>query len=242
MTVARTSIFAFFVLLLAIGAPPPSVAQGESPEQSGRTAFSKEDYEGAVMYFTLAIEEESEQSTRSKAQRADLYFMRGNSFFMMQKSKNAVADFTKAFELMEKKDDDPLNRAARALVLNLRSQSLLDLDLAGSALKDIDYAIELAPQVSAYRRQRALNLYAMDKLTEALADLNVAIGTVSKDSFLYAFRGHIYNELGKTDLAKRDFETASKMDKAGADLVKQFTQAKAKERKNQDEETKSGKK
>jgi tetratricopeptide (TPR) repeat protein len=160
---------------------------------------------------------------------------------MLKKSKEAVEDFTKAIDLMDKKDDDPLNRAARALVLNLRSQSLLDLDLAGSALKDIDYAIELAPHISAYRRQRALNLYAIDKLPEALADLNVAIGTVSKDSFLYAFRGHIYNELGKEDLAKRDFDTAAKMDKAGAELVKQFSQSKGSS-KSQDGKSKSGKK
>ncbi len=230
------------VILLAL-AGTPSIAQTESPEQSGRVAFSKEDYEGAALYFALAIEEDTEKPTRTKAQRADLFFMRGNSFFMLKKSAEAVEDFTKAFELMEKKDDDPLNRAARALVLNLRSQSLLDLDLAGSALKDIDYAIELAPHIGAYRRQRALNLYAIDKLPEALNDLNVAIGTVSKDSFLYAFRGHIYNELGKTDLAKRDFDTASKMDKAGADLVKQFSQGKgAAPDKTQEKAKSSGKK
>jgi tetratricopeptide (TPR) repeat protein len=222
------SILALFVVALLAAVGASSHAQTESPEQSGRVAFSKEDYEGAAMYFALAIEEDSEKPTLTKAQRADLFFMRGNSFFMLKQSEAAVEDFAQALALMEKKDDDPLNRAARALVLNLRSQSLLDLDLAGSALKDIDYAIELAPHVSAYRRQRALNLYAMDKLTEALADLNVAIGTVSKDSFLYAFRGHIYNELGKSDLAKRDFATASKMDKAGADLVRQFSKATSK--------------
>jgi tetratricopeptide (TPR) repeat protein len=228
MTAARTSILAMLVALLLAATGAPLHAQTESSEHSGRTAFSKQDYEGAALYFALAIEEDNEQPTRTKAQRADLFFMRGNSFFMLKKSAEAVDDFTKAFELMEKKDDDPSNRAARALVLNLRSQSLLDLDRAGSALKDIDYAIELAPHISAYRRQRALNLYTIDKLPEALADLNVAIGTVSKDSFLYAFRGHIYNELGKEDLAKRDFDTAAKMDKAGADLVKQFTKGKSK--------------
>ena len=109
------------LLLAAAGAPLH--AQTESSEHSGRTAFSKQDYEGAALYFALAIEEDNEQPTRTKAQRADLFFMRGNSFFMLKKSAEAVEDFTKAFELMEKKDDDPSNRAARALVLNLRSQS-----------------------------------------------------------------------------------------------------------------------
>jgi tetratricopeptide (TPR) repeat protein len=241
MTTIRTTLQTFIVVIaLFCIAGPPAHAQTERPEDSGRVAFSQEDYEGAAMYFALAIDEDNEQSTRTKAQRADLFFMRGNSFFMLKKSAEAVEDFTQALNLMEKKDDDPLNRAARALVLNMRSQSLLDLDKAGSALKDIDYAIELAPHISAYRRQRALNLYTMDRLNEALADLNVAIGTVSKDSFLYAFRGHVYNELGKKDLAKKDFDIAARMDKAGAELVKQFSQAKP-DGKAQDK-AKSGKK
>ena len=79
MTAARTSILAMLVALLLAATGAPLHAQTESSEHSGRTAFSKQDYEGAALYFALAIEEDNEQPTRTKAQRADLFFMRGNS-------------------------------------------------------------------------------------------------------------------------------------------------------------------
>jgi tetratricopeptide (TPR) repeat protein len=214
--------------LIAFAAISPAAAQIENPEQSGRASMAEDDYEQAVLYFSLAIDEDNEQPTRNDTQKSDLYFLRGSSFFMLQKNEAAVEDFTHALDLKSKNDKDPQSRTARAQILNLRSQSLLEMEKFGSALKDIDLAIELAPHISAYRRQRAINLYGMDKLDEALADLNIAIGTVSKDSFLYAFRGHVPDRMGRADLAKKDFEVASKMDKEGADLVRKFSQGNAK--------------
>ena len=214
--------------LIALMLAEPTHAQIDNPEQSGRASMAEDDYEQAVLYFSLAIDEENEQPTRSDAQKSDLYFMRGSSLFMLQKNEDAVEDFTRALDLKSKNDKDPQSRTARAQILNLRSQSFLEMEKFGSALRDIDLAIELAPHVAAYRRQRAINLYAMDKLDEALADLNIAIGTVSKDSFLYAFRGHVHDRMGHTDLARKDFEIATKMDKEGADLARKFSQGKTK--------------
>jgi tetratricopeptide (TPR) repeat protein len=207
---------------------PDSQSQAKENYAAGKDAMAKKNYVEAETRFTLAIADERERPVLSIPERIDLFFMRGNALFMQRDYAEAVKDFSQAITL-KGKPSDPLAKIDQAAIFNLRSQSLLQMNKNGEALRDIDMAVELAPHISAYRRQRAITLYSVNRLDEALADLNVAIGTVSKDSFLYAFRGQIHNELGHEDLAKRDFDTASKMDKAGADLVKQFTKSRAPE-------------
>jgi len=204
---------------------PESQSQAKENYAAGKAEMAKHNYIEAETRFTLAIADERERPVMSLPERIDLFFMRGNALFMQREYGEAVKDFTQAINL-KGKPSDPMAKIDQAAIFNLRSQSLLQMRRNGDALRDMDMAIELAPHVSAYRRQRAITLYSVNRLDEALADLNVAIGTVSKDSFLYAFRGQVHNELGHEDLAKRDFDTASKMDKAGADLVKQFTKSK----------------
>ena len=89
------------------------------------------------------------------------------------------------------------------------AESYLGLEQLDQALEHIDLAIAASPGM--YKQfDRALILYSLDRLDEALSQTNASIDT-SPCCFgpRYYLRALIYFRLGRTDLASADIDTGS---------------------------------
>ena len=93
------------------------------------------------------------------------FFIRGNTFYKLDKFEEALKDYDKAIEL------DPNYTFA----YNNRGLAFYKLDKFEEALKDYDKAIELDPSYTFVYNNRGNAFYKLDKFEEALKDYDKAI-------------------------------------------------------------------
>jgi tetratricopeptide (TPR) repeat protein len=125
-------------------------------------------------------------------------------------------DHRGALALLEQVDVSSLSDAARAVWLNNRAYALSRLgESPEAALKDISEAIEMRPQVAGFRHTRGLALLALDRLDEAIRELDSVWRrhSLEEDSpLLEAERcfdlGMAWARKGETDYAADYFDRA----------------------------------
>jgi len=172
--------------------------------EKGIECTEKEDYECAVENYTFAIELDKIQSTFSNP--SQLYVYRGNSYYFLEKYKDALADFNTALSIDDKNADAYFWRGRTLYVLQKYDSAINDFNIAikidDSNDKDIYY----------FWRGVAYTLY--NKCDSAINDLKIAISLNDKNdnSTYYYSRGVAYNLCKKYDFAIIDLNTAIKID------------------------------
>lgn len=114
-------------------------------------------------------------------------------------------DYTTAVETFNKVlEQDPKS----ALAYNGLGWVHDDLGEYEEALADYEHAMTLEPRNPSFLANHAITLDNMDRMEEALVDIDKAIELDNTDWALYGIRGWLHYELEHYDKAKQDLETA----------------------------------
>ncbi len=198
--------------LLAIGRLSPDEAHREMSVQAalqlnpdsipalieqGRSLLMEGLEEEGFAALSGAVEKEPSVTT---------YHARGHSYLLLERYREAHADFSKAIEL-DPQDADNYSKRGECLA-DWYKDARYD-DLLNQALADFDRAIELGGENSTYRIERARVLLTADRFDEAIADFSRGVA-VDPDSFYsYSQRGQAYLDAGHyAQEAERDFTKA----------------------------------
>jgi tetratricopeptide (TPR) repeat protein len=168
---------------------------------------------------------------------------RGETFRLMERYDEALADFNRAIELdpgrtwaiagrgetymaMERYDEAlaDFNRAIEldpgyAWAIGSRGQTHLAMERYGEALADLNRAIELDPDRAWIIGNRGATYLAMERYDEALADFNRAIELDPGYAWAIANRGAIYREMERYDEALADLNRAIHLDPSDGDYA-----------------------
>ena len=139
------------------------------------------------------------------------FFYRGIAHIELSQYDEALKDLDKAIEIHAGDSDIFYNRSCLYLVLGKHE----------SAIKDANRAIELDKDKPFYYRHRSLVLYRLNRYDKALMDINRAIQTESNYGNNYLLRGKIYQKMGETVLADKDFKEARELATGRATSLKQ---------------------
>jgi tetratricopeptide (TPR) repeat protein len=195
----------FFILTIALLAALPAYAQQPTPEQtqqplpvalapelmdSGAAAFDAQDYDTALVDFSLFI---LLNPTFSQG-----YYLRALSHLGREDTDSALSDLQQALALM------PENPEYGAVLYQLRADIYSDLERYDDALADYSEAIDLFPSAELYFRRAQLYGFIAD-FDNALTDLNAALVEAPDDPVLLVYRASINLELGNDEEAPPDY-------------------------------------
>ncbi len=127
---------------------------------------------------------------------------RGETYRLMGRYQDALADFDRAIELGP---NDAWALASRAQVYQA-------LERYEDALADLDRALELAPDVPWALASRAMTRGLRESYDEALADFNRAIALAPDDPSIVAQRGVAYRLMESYEESLADFNRAIELD------------------------------
>ena len=147
--------------------------------QKGNTALINKDFNGAIIYFTKAI--------NLYPKNAAAYSGRGVSYNKTEKYPEAVEDLTKAIELNSKD----------AGAYSARGDSYRRLGEDQKSADDHTKVIELDPENAAAYAARGIVLRKLKNYPEAIEDFTKAIELDPKNANYYADRGFVYQTIKK---------------------------------------------
>jgi tetratricopeptide (TPR) repeat protein len=148
------------------------------------------------------------QAIKLEPNNGDYYFSRGLAQGGLDNHDAAIADYTKAIELIN-------SDLAKSLTFAARASIYTSLDQPEKAIKDYDEAIRLTPDFAYHYYHRGRLYLKSGNLEKALADYSTAIQKDGKNQFFYHDRAKAYRKLGKDDLAVAD-EANAKLIESGA--------------------------
>lgn len=137
------------------------------------------------------------------SKNAATYFKRARCYEKLNKNDLALADYSKAIELVGEPQKSGYYETRSDFHFWNKDYAL--------AFKDLDKAIEHAPGTSAKTKllmKRAIDNIKLSKLEKALADATRALELEPKNQFLLNDRGSIHLALGKIDSAVADYSNA----------------------------------
>ena len=160
----------------------------------GYDALNNKQYGDAIMWYTKAIELNSEF--------AGAYNNRGNAYAGMEEYAKALADYNKAIAL------DP----ELVYAYNGRGNVYQDMEEYAKALADYNKAIALDPEYAIAYNGRGNVYYDMKEYAKALADYEKAIALDSEYTYPYRNRGIVYNDLERYEDAVKTCTIAIELD------------------------------
>jgi tetratricopeptide (TPR) repeat protein len=159
----------------------------------GNHKFEKEDYKGAVVYYTKAIESKNEESKYNSFIVSNSYLFRGISKNYLGDYTGAVLDLTKSISL--------LNYFTSTYNISIKEKN----DLTGMFAHSLYY--------------RSMAKSNKSNFNEALIDINEAIKLDEKNPTYLIIRGRIKLQLNQKTSACLDFSRAGEL---GADDAYNF--------------------
>ncbi|MCA9185155.1 MAG: tetratricopeptide repeat protein [Pirellulaceae bacterium] len=154
---------------------------------AGNNWYARDNYPNAVEMYNKAIEIDPDEQM--------YYRNRGNAYRLMSELDAAFEDAKKTLDLDPDEGDN----------WNFLGNVLFDASKYSEAIEIYTRAIELDSQNALYLRNRGNTYYQINEYESALADLNKAI-ELDDDADKRAIRGNIYQAMGKTDAAKKDYQ------------------------------------
>lgn len=163
----------------------------------GMARYSADDWDGAIDYFSRALELATEQASKLLGHSV-IHYKRGFSFAAKGDLERAIADYTRAIELDPGDTDVWVGRG----VARLRKA---DVD---GAIADFDRAIQLEPDRALAYNDRAAAYRDKGDFRRAVEDYNRAIALNPHDPYFYLHRAQAYRALGEHDRAIADYGAA----------------------------------
>lgn len=175
--------------------------QAENPAQAyyhlGLCAAALEEFEGAVIYFEMALE--------ANPRDASVYVEKGRALGRMGENDLAIQAYEEALTL------DPSNSAANLglnQVLNGGSEALLE---------DLNETVSENFANSQTFKQRGFYRMSHDDPEGALEDFDAALALDDGDPESYFYRGRTYASMDRLDKAEADFSKAISIDPQNTD-------------------------
>ena len=188
-------------LLVALPAPLPAWAQGESGQlrvREAAAAIVRGNLDQAIALYNEALDDKSLPNDR----RATILNDRGVAYARRQQHKEAIDDFNRAIQLYPE----------YAAVYNNRGNVLLGLGAVKEAVKDFDRALVLAPGYAAAYNNRAGAYIKLGQVDRALADYSRSIVLVPNSAAALNGRGRAHLAANRPHGAIRDFTRAVSLD------------------------------
>jgi tetratricopeptide (TPR) repeat protein/CHAT domain-containing protein len=173
----------------------PSLAAGHLGLGLAHAARSQLD--SAITEYTAAIAADPD--------RATAYRKRADTFLELERWTDAIADYDRLLELAP----HPLSRCSRGVA----HQSRGDHDLA---IGDFTQVVEDLPEYALAYYLRAESYAELQKLSLAVADLDIAVFLSPRDAEVVHQRGFLHMAQRQLDLALADFDAALAIDPAHA--------------------------
>jgi TonB family protein len=140
----------------------------------------------------------------------DFYHTRAQIYDRLDKLDEAIADATKAIELISSEFGRSVEFAFRGSVYKRQSK-------LHEAIKDYDEAVKLAPDFAYHWGNRGRVYVALQDYNKAIADFTEAIKLDPGNRYFLRDRAEAYKAMGQMDLAGQDESTASAMKNGGAE-------------------------
>lgn len=160
---------------------------------SGYARYSAGDYEGAVVRFTDAMNQESWSNDLFDKSR--VFFYRGTALLYAHEYDRAISDFAQAIQIT------PLYLAAH---INRGVAYYENGDLQ-SSLSNFSKAISLYPDEESGYGNRAHIYLKLGQYQNALKDINRCIELFPDNPDFLIFRGQVYYEVGEFQKAINDY-------------------------------------
>jgi len=145
--------------------------EAQSLPNEAMEALNKQDADTAIKLYTKAID--SGAFRGQPEMMGQLYYGRGLAYRLKKDCANAIPDFDKAAELINKGD-----------VYFSRAACYLDLNQEDKALADFDLAIKTDPEAPAYRKARCIIMFNKKDFASALPDCEKALAAAPDDKNL----------------------------------------------------------
>jgi tetratricopeptide (TPR) repeat protein len=166
----------------------------------GTIERKQKNYDQALVLLDQSIFEfnavRKEQRPDLEAGLAKSIAQRGETYLLMERYPEAIADFSRAIEL------DSEDKGA----ISARGYTYRLIERYPEAIADFSRAIELDPEDDWALTQRGYIYQLVESYPEAIADFNRAIALNSENEGAIAQRGEVYLLLGKYEQALQDFE------------------------------------
>jgi tetratricopeptide (TPR) repeat protein len=160
--------------------------------ESGTAKEELEDYQGAILDYTMAIKIEPRNMM--------LYLKRGDAKYFLNDFRGAIADYSKGIEI------DP-NFAVLYISRGSRKDDLKDHQ---GAILDYKKANKINPDSNIYGLM-GISYYSLKKYQEAIINLNKAI-ELDPDNFgAYHYRGIVKIKIGQKNSACLDWSKAGEL-------------------------------
>ncbi len=163
----------------------------------GLAHAARSELDSAIAEYTAAIAAEPD--------RADAYRNRGDTFLELERWTDAIADYDRLLELAPR----PLSQCSRGVA----HQSRGDHD---RAIGDFTQVIEDLPEFALAYSFRAESYAEQQKLSLAVADLDIAVFLSPRDAEVVHQRGFLHMAQRQLDLALADFDAVLAIDPAHA--------------------------
>jgi tetratricopeptide (TPR) repeat protein len=125
----------------------------------------------AIELYTKAIDSKAFKDQPDTM--GNLHFGRGNAYRLKGDCANAITDYTKALEFVQKGD-----------IYFSRAACYLDLKQEDPALTDLDSAVKIDPDAASYRSARCILLFNRKDFAGALPDCEKALTATPNDKNL----------------------------------------------------------
>ena len=172
---------------------------------AGVKCSENKDYEGAIHYFTKAIELGKDDKV--------IYRKRGFAYAGIENYTKAIEDFTKAIEL----------GANDKVIYDSRGCAYIGMEDYAKAIEDFTKVIELDENHKNAYVNRGLAYLGLEDYTKAIEDFTKAIELGITDKLLYRLRGIAYMGIKDYPKAKDDFTQVVKLHKNGKGESKHTT-------------------
>ena len=173
---------------------------------AGNAAGKEYDFHRAKTYYDEKIDD-AERAGKSKEEKADLYFYRGNLNHALGFYQEAPASYDKAIELVP----------GYAMAHNNRGGSLSALGRHAEALASYDKAIELDSGYAAAHNNRGNALGNLGRYDEALASCDKAIELDSGYAAAHYNRGNALHRSKRTEEACVAWKEAKRLAELSGD-------------------------
>lgn len=173
-------------------------------EVAGEIDESMHNYDGALVEFKKAVE--------LAPQQAGTHLRLGNVYWVMGKWQSAQDEFRAELTIA------PTDCVARWKLAN----SILAADGApDEALKDLNEAVAGCPRIMQAHVDRARALVKLNRSTEALPDLLLAVKDSPDEPSIHFLLASVYRAQGRADDAKREMSTYGELQRQASAAVTQ---------------------
>ena len=204
----------------------------------GMARYVAEDWDGAIQFFTDALDQVNASVTALTQGIA--YFYRGNSQYFQTQYEQAIADYSQALQIDPKAAFMYTNRGIAHAAQGNYEQAIADFNQAiqldpedafayidrgiaydelgkyEQAIADYSQAIQLNPEAADAYYNRANAYFDQGKYEQTIADYSQAIQLNPDDADAYYNRGIAYDELGKYEQAIADYSQAIRINPEAA--------------------------